>query len=45
MQAHTLYKPEFMHNLEGIKYVGTIEKVEIEIETKVIPRQEPHENK
>ena len=26
----------------GIRYAGTVEKLEVEIEIKVIPRQEPH---
>ena len=30
---------------EGVEYVGTVEEVKIEIETKVTPRQEPYQNR
>jgi len=50
MQAQIPYKSEkkvqnLCTYLKEIEYAGTIKDVEIEIETKVIPRQEPHQNK
>ena len=44
MQAQTLCKQEFVY-LKGSEYIGTIEEVEIEIETKVTLRQESHQNR
>ena len=41
MQAQILYKSKFVHIPTGID-ADVIVKVEMEIETKVIPRQEPH---
>ena len=47
--GHTPVKQVEIHNLctypLGIEYAGTTKEVEIEIETKVTPRQESYKNK